>query len=332
MNVAVVGSGSWGTALAICLGRSGKAVRLWGLPEEAAAIERDRQNVRFLPGVVLPESVEPTADIAYALSNRIMVVLAVPSTGLREVALLLKGRLSIDTLLVNAGKGLESTTGLRGSQVIAEVLGEEIGSRCVVLSGPNLAVELANGIPTATVVACTDVKRAEVVQEAFSSTSLRVYRNIDVVGVELGGALKNVLAIGAGISDGLGYGDNTKATLVTRGLVEMARLGTSLGADAQTFFGLSGFGDLVATCASRLSRNLRLGRMLGEGMTLEESLAAIGQVAEGVHTCRAAYRLSRTLDIDMPITAQVHAVLFEGKAPKQAVYELMTRDHKEEFC
>jgi glycerol-3-phosphate dehydrogenase (NAD(P)+) len=332
MNVAVVGSGSWGTALAICLGRSGNAVRLWGLPEEAAALERDRQNVRFLPGVVLPESVEPTADIAYALSDRRMVVLAVPSTGLRDVALLLKGRLSVDTLLVNAGKGLESNTSLRGSQVIAEVLGEEIGSRCAVLSGPNLAVELANGVPTATVVACPDIKRAEMVQEAFSSTSLRVYRNVDVVGVELGGALKNVLAIGAGISDGLGYGDNTKATLVTRGLIEVTRLGTLLGADARTFFGLSGFGDLVATCASRLSRNLRLGRMLGEGMTLEESLAAIGQVVEGVHTCRAVYRLSCNLDIDMPITAQVHAVLFESKDPKQAVYDLMTRDNKEEFC
>jgi len=332
MNVAVVGSGSWGTALAICLGRSGNAVRLWGLPEEAAALERDRQNVRFLPGVVLPESVEPTADIAYALSDRRMVVLAVPSTGLRDVALLLKGRLSVDTLLVNAGKGLESNTSLRGSQVIAEVLGEDIGSRCAVLSGPNLAVELANGVPTATVVACPDIKRAEMVQEAFSSTSLRVYRNVDVVGVELGGALKNVLAIGAGISDGLGYGDNTKATLVTRGLIEVTRLGTLLGADARTFFGLSGFGDLVATCASRLSRNLRLGRMLGEGMTLEESLAAIGQVVEGVHTCRAVYRLSCNLDIDMPITAQVHAVLFESKDPKQAVYDLMTRDNKEEFC
>jgi glycerol-3-phosphate dehydrogenase (NAD(P)+) len=302
------------------------------LPEEAAALERDRQNVRFLPGVVLPESVEPTADIAYALSDRRMVVLAVPSTGLRDVALLLKGRLSVDTLLVNAGKGLESNTSLRGSQVIAEVLGEEIGSRCAVLSGPNLAVELANGVPTATVVACPDIKRAEMVQEAFSSTSLRVYRNVDVVGVELGGALKNVLAIGAGISDGLGYGDNTKATLVTRGLIEVTRLGTLLGADARTFFGLSGFGDLVATCASRLSRNLRLGRMLGEGMTLEESLAAIGQVVEGVHTCRAVYRLSCNLDIDMPITAQVHAVLFESKDPKQAVYDLMTRDNKEEFC
>lgn len=332
MNVAVIGSGSWGTALAICLGRSGNAVRLWGLPEEAVALDRDRQNVRYLPGVILPESVEPIADIAHALSDRKMVVLAVPSTGLRNVALLLKGRLSSETLLVNAGKGLESTTGLRGSQVIAEVLGDEIGSRCVVLSGPNLAVELANGVPTATVVACSDLNRAAVVQEAFSSASLRVYRNPDVAGVELGGALKNVLAIGAGISDGLGYGDNTKATLVTRGLIEMTRLGTALGADARTFSGLSGFGDLVATCASRLSRNLRLGRMLGEGLTLEESLAAIGQVAEGIHTCQAAYQLSRKLGIDMPITAQVHAVLFEGKAPKQAVYDLMTRDHKEEFC
>ncbi len=332
MNIAVLGSGSWGTALAVSLGRKGHPVMLWGLPEEAAALKRDGENARYLPGVRLPECVRATSDMDEALGERQAVVVAVPSAGVREVASLIAGKIGPETLLINAGKGLESDTGLRGSQVIREVLGEEIGGRCVVLSGPNLAVELANGIPTATVVACSDLRRAGVAQEMFSSTSLRVYRNPDVAGVELGGALKNVLAIGAGISDGLGYGDNTKATLVTRGLIEITRLGAALGADARTFSGLSGFGDLVATCASRLSRNLRLGLMLGQGKSVEESLASLGQVAEGVPTCEAAHALSARLGIDMPITHEVYAVLFEGKPPRQAVTDLMTRGHKDEFA
>jgi len=253
----------------------------------------------------------------------------------RQVASRLAGRLDarpelVEGLLVNAGKGLESDTGLRGSEVLAQELGEETGRGVVALSGPNLAVELANGVPTATVVAGRDPERVARAQELFSCPTLRVYRNPDIVGVELGGALKNVLAIGAGISDGLGYGDNTKATLVTRGLVEMTRLGVALGADARTFTGLSGFGDLMATCASRLSRNLRLGLMLGQGRSVEDSLAALGQVAEGMPTCKAAYSLSRGLRIDAPITEQIHAVLFEAKPPKQAVHDLMTRDYKEE--
>jgi len=331
MNVTVLGSGSWGTALAISLGKKGYPVNLWGIPAEADALKRDRENVRYLPGVKLPDSVEPTSDLDEALSNREAVVLAIPSTAVRHIAVILKGKIRPETLLINAGKGLESETGLRGSQIIREELGEEVGKSCVVLSGPNLAVELANDIPTATVVACSDMDRAAKAQELFSSASLRVYRNSDVAGVELGGALKNVLAIGAGICDGLGYGDNTKATLVTRGLMEMIRLGTALGADARTFTGLSGFGDLMTTCGSRLSRNLRLGLMMGQGCTLENSLKSLGQVAEGMHTCEAAYLLSKKYNVYMPITEQIHAVLFEGKPAKQAVLDLMTRDHKDEF-
>ena len=332
MNTAVLGSGSWGTALAILLGKKGYSVRLWGLPEEAAAIGRDRENVRYLPGAKLPDCVEPTSDIDHALQGREAVVMAIPSAGVRAVAQLLNGKLTPEVLLVHAGKGLESETGLRGSQVIAQVLGDEIGRGCVALSGPNLAVELAKDIPTATVVACPDHERAVAAQELFSSAGLRVYRNPDVVGVELGGALKNVLAIGAGISDGLGYGDNTKASLVTRGLGEMTRLGVVLGADPKTFTGLSGFGDLMATCASRLSRNLRLGVMMGQGRGLEESLRELGQVAEGMPTCEAAYLLSKKHSVYMPITEEVHAVLFEGKPAAQAVRDLMARDHKDEFC
>ena len=332
MKIAVIGSGSWGTALAVLLGKKGYTVRLWARRDNLAlAIGRDRENVQYLPGIRLPEAVIATSHIEEAISEAEAIVLAIPSGGVREVLAVLKGRLAPDVLLIHAGKGLESETGRRGSEVIKDVLGDRMGQECVALSGPNLAVELAHDVPTATVVASTKHENAQQAQALFSSPSLRVYRNSDIAGVELGGAIKNVLAIGAGISDGLGYGDNTKATLVTRGLVEMTRLGVALGADAKTFTGLSGFGDLMATCASRLSRNLRLGLMLGQGNSIADSLASLGQVAEGMPTCEAAYNLSRKLNISMPITEQIHAILFEGKSPKKGVLDLMTRDFKDEL-
>lgn len=332
MNTSIIGSGSWGTALAVLLGKKGCSVRLWARRDELArAIERDRVNAQYLPGVTLPDTVAPTSDIAESLAGCEAVVLAVPSGGVRESLALLRDHLNPGTLIIHAGKGLESETGLRGSEVISQVLGDAAGRACVALSGPNLAVELANDVPTATVVASANADNAILAQALFSSPSLRVYRSTDIAGVELGGALKNVLAIGAGISDGLGYGDNTKATLVTRGLVEITRLGVALGADAKTFTGLSGVGDLMATSASRLSRNLRLGLMLGQGRDIQESLRSLGQVAEGMPTCEAAYNLSRKHEISMPITEQIHAVLFEGKSPHKAVLDLMTRDYKDEL-
>lgn len=332
MNIAVLGSGSWGTALAVLLGNKGYQVKLWGRRADLAEkICSERRNAQYLPGVILPETVDCTADLDDALNGCGAVVLAVPSTGVREVVRAIKGKISPEVLLVHAGKGLESETGRRGSEIIAEELGAEFGGKCVALSGPNLAVELANNIPTATVVASNDTKRVIQAQEMFSSPSLRVYRNCDLIGVEMGGALKNVLAIGAGICDGLGFGDNTKATLVTRGLMEITRLGVALGANPKTFIGLSGIGDLMATSASRLSRNNRMGLMLGEGRGVEESLAALGQVAEGVHTCEAAYLLSRKHGIYMPITEQLYEVLFNGRPPKIAVQELMSRDQKDEL-
>ncbi len=319
--------------MAVLLGKKGYEVNLWGRRDDLArAIERDRENLQYLPGVRLPDTVRGTSDLGKAIVDCEAIVLAIPSTGVREVARAASGMIKEEALLIHAGKGLESETGLRGSEVIAQELGEAIGRGCVALSGPNLAVELAGDIPSATVVACADPQRAVSAQQLFSSPSLRVYRNPDIAGVELGGALKNVIAIGAGISDGLGYGDNTKATVVTRGLREMTRLGVALGADPGTFTGLSGFGDLMATCASRLSRNLRLGLMVGQGAGLEESLKALGQVAEGMHTCEAAYLLSRKHSIYMPITEQIHSVLFDGIAPQRAVADLMARDHKEEIC
>ncbi len=332
MNTAIIGSGSWGTALAVLLSKKGCSVKLWARRDELAQVmAREHVNAQYLPGVFLPDAVMPTSDIADALVDSDTVILAVPSGGVRQALVLLKDYLKPGMLIVHAGKGLECETGLRGSQVISEVLGDEAGRECVVLSGPNLAVELAKDIPTATVVASASVENAVRAQTLFSSPSLRVYRSNDIAGVELGGALKNVLAIGAGISDGLGYGDNTKATLITRGLVEMTRLGVALGADARTFTGLSGIGDLMATSASRLSRNLRLGLMLGQGKNIEDSLRSLGQVAEGMPTCEAAYNLSKKLNISMPITEQIHAVLFEGKSPRKAVRDLMTRDYKEEL-
>lgn len=333
MKIAVLGSGSWGTALAILLGKKGYSVKLWSRREDlASAIQRNRCNAQYLPDVRLPDTILSTSCFDEALDGAEAVVLAVPSTGVREVVTSIRGKIGADMLLIHAGKGLESESGLRGSEVIAQELGDEIGKACVALSGPNLAVELAHDIPTATVVASRDTDRAAKAQELFSSQSLRVYRNPDIAGVELGGALKNVFAIGAGIADGLGYGDNTKATVVTRGLMEMTRLGALLGADPKTFTGLSGFGDLMATCASRLSRNLRLGLMLGQGMKIEDILKNLGQVAEGMPTCEAAYLLSRKHGIYMPITEQIHEVLFEGKSPKQAVHDLMCRDQKDELC
>jgi len=331
MNTAVLGMGSWGTALAVLLGKKGFAVRLWGRRANLAErVEHDRANVQYLPSVCLPDTVQCTSSLAYALAGAEAVVLAVPSTAVREVASALAGMIDDSVLLIHAGKGLEKDTSLRGSQVVVEVLGKRIGDNCVALSGPNLAVELANDIPTATVVACPSIERAEQAQRLFHSNTLRVYRNSDITGVEMGGALKNVLAIGAGISDGLGYGDNTKATLVTRGLAEMVRLGVAVGACERTFVGLSGLGDLMATSASPLSRNLRLGRLIGQGKGVAESIESLGQVAEGTHTCRAANSLAIRHGVSAPITEQIHAMLFEGKPPKQAVCDLMSRDFKSE--
>jgi len=330
MRVAVLSAGSWGTALGLLLVDNGNSVCLWSAePDVVDDLRRNRQNSRYLPGYRFAGEVAATGSMAEAVEGAEAVVLAVPSGVVRLVAGELAKVLAGRPLLVNAGKGLESDTGLRMSQVLAEAL-QDAGEGCVALSGPNLAVELARQAPTATVVASADEARAVAAQRLLSCSYLRVYWSSDVAGVELGGALKNVLAIGAGICDGLGYGDNTKAALVTRGLVEMMRLGEALGAQRRTFMGLAGVGDLMATCASRLSRNLRVGMALGRGMTLAEAVAEVEQVAEGVPTCNAARNLAVSLGIEAPITEQLHRVLFEGKPAKAAVADLMLREPKEE--
>jgi len=329
-QIAVLGAGSWGTSLALLLTNKGHSVRLWSNePEVVADINNNRENSKYIPGISFSGEVAATESMAEAVKGAEAVLIVVPSGAVRSVAGQLAGVIDGDPLIINAGKGLESNTGLRMSQVISESIpGKADG--LVVLSGPNLAVEIARQVPTATVVASYDENRAIQAQELITCHYLRAYRSADVAGVEVCGALKNVLAIGAGICDGLGYGDNTKAAFVTRGLVEIMRLGEALGAKPKTFMGLAGVGDVVATCASKLSRNLRVGMAIGRGLSLEQALAEVKQVAEGVPTCKAVYKLATSLDIDAPITVQLYEILFNGKSPKDAVTDLMLREPKAE--
>ncbi len=334
--VAVLGAGSWGTALSIVLAGGppsfgGHEVRLWTRrPEAARAMNRTRHNPDYLSEFALPAGVAVTADIGEAAAGADIVILAVPSDGVRPTCEQLAPHLRPGQGIVNAAKGLEHQSGRRLSEVIAEVLGGAAGP-IAVLSGPNLAPEVAAGIATVSVVASADREFAREIQVNFSTPRFRLYTNPDVLGVELGGALKNIVAIAAGACDGLGFGDNTKAALLTRGLAEISRLGVALGARAETFHGLAGVGDLVATCAGRKSRNHRVGYELARGRRLPDILADMSQVAEGVETTRAARRLAGEHRVEMPITAAVHAALFEGMAPREAVTALMTRSWRDEL-
>jgi glycerol-3-phosphate dehydrogenase (NAD(P)+) len=340
-EIAVIGAGSWGTALCFVLADAGWKVRLWARrPEIARAIQRDRRNPQYLAEFELPAAVQATDDLPAAIAGAEMVVLAVPSDGLPEICERLAGCLGKKQGVVSAAKGLEHGTGRRLSQVIGERLGEGRQGRIAVLSGPNLAAEVAGRVAAASVAACPEADFAAVVQAAFSTPFFRVYTNPDMVGVELGGALKNIVAIAAGACDGLGFGDNTKAALLTRGLAEITRLGVAFGAEAETFRGLSGVGDLVATCAGRKSRNHRVGYELAQGRRLPEILADMTRaspggsaqgVAEGVETTRAAQRLAQEAGVEMPITAAVHAVLFESVSPVEAVKALMARSWRDEL-
>jgi glycerol-3-phosphate dehydrogenase (NAD(P)+) len=328
--IAVIGAGSWGTTLARLLAEKGLPVRLWCRdPEQAGAIRRERENRRYLPDVPLPDTLQVEAELAAAAAGVSLLLLAVPSQAVGSMLEQLALAGSAAPLLC-AAKGLVSPGGLRLSEVIEAAAKGRWRGRFALLSGPNLAGEVVRRLPTATVVASPDPGLAGRCQEILATPFLRVYTNRDVAGVELGGALKNVIAIGAGISEGLGYGDNSKATLITRGLAEMVRLATACGAQPATLYGISGLGDLVATCASPLSRNHRLGARLGQGEPLAAILTDLRQVAEGVPTTQAAHHLALTLGIDLPITAQMYAVLYEDRPPRQAVAALMARPHREE--
>lgn len=328
MNIAILGAGGWGTALACVAAENGHRVVLWA--REAAVAEciaATRENAQYLPGVVVPESVCATTDPS-AVASADLVILAIPTqfirTTLTSYAFPIRNKLT-----VNVAKGIEQRTHLRVSQLLREVLG--VGSdHYVVLSGPSHAEEVARGVPTAVVAASSSETAAEIVQRALSTPTFRIYRSLDVVGVELGGALKNVIAIAAGIIDGLGIGDNTKAALITRGLAEISRLGTELGANPLTFSGLSGLGDLFVTCTSRHSRNRLVGERIGRGESLSSILASMRMVAEGVATTVSALELASDYGIEMPITEQVYRILFEGKDPRHAITELMTRQVKRE--
>lgn len=329
-TVTVLGGGSWGTALAWILAGKGTSVRLWFRDtEQAAEAVAIRCNARYLPDLVLPECIFPTADFEACVSGASLLVLAVPASAIRDtlarVLPLLDGPLPI----LLAAKGLERDTGERLTEVAREVLGAA-AARVAVLSGPNLAGEIVSGMPAATVIAGADEASLREMQQVFSTPLFRVYTNSDVAGVELGGALKNPIAIAAGISDGLGFGNNTKAGLLTRGLAEMTRLGVAAGARASTFSGLSGVGDLLTTAYSPLSRNYRVGLALGQGDTLPHAQETLHQVAEGVPTTEAACLLAERLGVDAPIMQELRKILFEGAPVREAVTRLMTRPYRDE--
>lgn len=325
-KTAVLVAGSWGTALASVLADNGHEVRLWTRhPEQVEEINTGHTNKRYLPDAVLSERIRATLSMEDAVKDADAVVMVAPSAAVREVAGLLRPLIGKDTLLIHATKGFEAESLKRMTDVIAEELPHLDPGSIVVLSGPSHAEEVIVRCPTTVVVAAQREEAAEAAQDLFINSDFRVYTNPDIIGVEVSGALKNIIALGAGMNDGLGFGDNAKAALMTRGLAEIGRLGIAMGANPLTFSGLSGFGDLVVTCTSRHSRNWRAGYMLGQGKPIDEVLEQMGMVVEGVKTTKAAYELSRRYDVRMPITKVLYQVLFEGKTPKQGVEDLMGR-------
>jgi glycerol-3-phosphate dehydrogenase (NAD(P)+) len=332
-KISIIGSGSWGTALAIQSCGQVKQVAMWARTKQSAELlEYERENKRYLAGIRFPSNLTVSADLEFVLKNTDIILIVVPSHAVRQIIKEIKPYLTPQTIIVNTAKGIENDTLLRMSEVLKNELDESYHQNIAVLSGPNHAEEVGLGIPSATVVASQNEKTAEIIQDIFMTQNFRVYTSQDVAGVELGGALKNIVAIGAGIADGLGFGDNTKSALLTRGLAEIVRLGIAMDADPLTFAGLSGLGDLIATCTSKHSRNRKVGMELGKGKKLEQILEEMGMVAEGVKTTKAARELSLKYGIDMPITSQTYEVLFCSKSPEEALVNLMTRGPKKELA
>lgn len=327
-NICVLGSGSWGTAVAVMLSNIGHNLKLWSwFEDEAIEIAKKREN-KFLPGVFIPKKIECTFDIEKCIDTSDIIISAVPSHASRKLAKKLKGFKLKDKTIVNISKGLEEKTLFRMSEVFKDELGD---INIATLSGPTHAEEVGIGIPTTCVAASDDIKTSRLVQDVFMNKNFRVYTNTDLTGVELGGALKNVIALCAGITDGLGFGDNLKAALMTRGIVEISRLGSSMGAKVETFTGLSGLGDLIVTCTSQHSRNRKAGILIGKGKTLQEALDEVKMVVEGVKTANAAYELSKKYGVEMPIVSEAYNVLFNNKDAKVAVSDLMLRNKKNEI-
>ncbi len=337
-NVSVIGAGSWGTALAILLGRKGVKTLLWGRrPEFVDELARHRENRTYLPGHRFPDSLRLTSDLREAVTGADTLLFVVPSHGMRTVATKVAEILntqqysSLPKAVVFGSKGIENDTLLTMSELLEQVLPESLTGRIACLSGPSFAEEVACSMPTAVTVAAPEHRLAERLQSLFSTDYFRVYASVDLIGVQLGGALKNVMAIAAGISDGLGFGHNSRAALITRGLAEMARLGVQRGANPLTFAGLAGLGDLVLTCTGDLSRNRQVGLKLGQGLSIEQILDEMKMVAEGVKTSKSAYQMAQRFHVDMPITVQVYKVLYQGLDPRDAVKELLTRPLKQEL-
>lgn len=326
MKIAVIGSGSWGSAISVLLAEKDNDVYLWSwIQEETDRLNRDRENKEFLPGIPFPDNITCTHDMKECIENAEVIVTAAPSPATRTTAKQMAPFVKNGQIIVNISKGLE------GELRLSEVYKSEIPQADVaVLSGPSHAEEVSRRIPTTVVIASKSKESAELLQDVFMTEHFRVYTSSDVIGVELGGALKNVIALCAGISDGLGYGDNTKAALITRGMAEMSRLGVAMGADAATFAGLSGIGDLIVTGTSTLSRNHTAGTLLGQGLSLEETLKKVHMVVEGVNTATAAYELAKKYGVTTPIIDQAYAVLYQGVNPRDAVNNLMTRRKKSE--
>lgn len=331
-KVSVLGAGSWGTALAMVLSENGHDTLIWSHRQNLAdEINERHTNEKYLPNIHLPEKLAATSDLKKAVEHGEILVFAVPTKAIREVAQSVNQHLNKKVLIVHVSKGIEPDTLKRISEMLEETLSPQFVEDIVVLSGPSHAEEVVLHHPTTITAACTNLRSAEKIQDLFMNDYFRVYTNTDVIGVELGGALKNVIALAAGISDGLNYGDNAKAALITRGLAEIARLGVRMGGNPFTFAGLSGMGDLIVTCTSVHSRNWKAGNMLGKGMKLDEVLEKMGMVVEGVRTTKAAYQLAQKYEVPMPITTVLYEVLFEGKEPKDAVDELMHRLKKREI-
>ncbi len=330
-NISVIGDGGWGTTLAILLSKKGYNVALWSaFPDYVKILRVKRVNTKFLPGIRIPSSINITSSLDDAIDNKELVVLAVPSQYMRSIVSRLTVHRKTDKIFVSVTKGIENKTLLRMSELIHELLGDV---RFCVLSGPTIAHEVAQGIPATIVASSQILSLAKEVQAVFMTDRFRVYTNNDVAGVELGGSLKNIIAIAAGISDALSFGTNAKAALLTRGLVEMARLGRALGARGETFYGLSGLGDLATTCISPFSRNRQFGEAIGKGKALKDALKMSEMVVEGVATTESAHELSKKCRVEMPITAEIYKVLYEKKDPRIAVHDLMTRSPKREsFC
>jgi glycerol-3-phosphate dehydrogenase (NAD(P)+) len=328
-TITVLGAGSWGVTLAQLLAEKGNRVRVWCfLDEEAEMLESERERSDILPGVKLPENVSISTDAAATADGAEIVLFVVPSFGVRATAERIKETIHPDALVVSAAKGIEEGTYKRMTEVLELELGKTRG--VAALSGPSHAEEVSRKMPTTVTVASTDEAAAANLQELFMTPYFRVYTNDDVIGVEMGAALKNVIAIASGVADGLGFGDNSKGALLTRGLAEIKRLGVDMGARPETFAGLSGLGDLITTCMSRHSRNRYVGEKLGRGEKLDDIIAGMKMVAEGVKTTRTARELARARDVEMPITEEMYNVMFEGKDPREAVNDLMTREAKAE--